>query len=338
MRRRELLALLGAAAAWPLWARAALASEASGQRGDSKVQPAMPVIGFLRSTSAADSTHLVAAFGQGLKQTGFVEGQDVAIEYRYAENKPDRLPGLVVDLVSRQVAVIVGNPASVRAAKAATATVPLVFAIGGDPVAQGLVTSLNRPSGNVTGVVFFSAQLGAKRMELLRQLVPRTTAIGLLATLNSPETEAEQREIQDAAQATGQQLVILDVRGEHEIGPAFATFVQRGAGALLVGSGPLFNSNREQIVALAARHRLPACYSLREYATAGGLISYGASITDAYRQLGIYAGRILKGEKPGDLPIIRASKFDLIINLKTAQALSLAVPDKLLAIADEVIE
>jgi putative tryptophan/tyrosine transport system substrate-binding protein len=257
---------------------------------------------------------------------------------RYAENQPDRLPGLVADLISRQVAVIVGNPAAVRAAKAATATVPLVFAIGGDPVVQGLVTTLNRPGGNVTGIVFFSAQLGAKRTELLRQLVPGTAAIGLLVSLNSPETEAEQRDIQAAAQATGQQLVILDVRSEREIAPAFATLAQRGAGALLVGSGPFFNSNREQIVALAARHRLPACYALREYATAGGLMSYGASIVDAYRQLGVYAGRILKGEKPGDLPIMRGTKFDLIINLKTAQALGLAVPDRLLALADEVIE
>ena len=339
MKRREFITLLGGAAAWPLWARAALASEASGQRGYSTVQqPAMPVIGFLRSTSAADSRHLAGAFAQGLKQTGFVEGQDVAIEYRYAENQPDRLPGLVADLISRQVAVIAGNPAAVRAAKAATATVPLVFAIGGDPVVQGLVTTLNRPGGNVTGVVFFSAQLGAKRLELLRQLVPGTAAIGLLVTLSNPETEAEQRDIQAAAQATGQQLITLDVRSEREIAPAFATLVQRGAGALLVGSGPFFNSNREQIVALAARHKLPGCYALREYAAAGGLISYGASIVDAYRQLGVYAGRILKGEKPGDLPIMRATKFDLIINLKTAQALGLAVPDKLLALADEVIE
>jgi putative tryptophan/tyrosine transport system substrate-binding protein len=323
--RREFITLIGgAAASWPRAAR--------GQ------QAAMPVIGFLRSTSPADSKRLVTAFHQGLKEAGFVHGQNVAIEYRWAENQRDRLPTLVTELIRLLPAVIVGNTASALAAKAATTTVPIVFASGSDPVHDGLVASLNRPGGNVTGVVFFGSVLGAKRLELLRQLVPTATTIAMLAYPNSPDTEAERKDVQAAAQAIGQQLIVFDVGTLNDIEMAFETSVQRGAGALLVGGGPFFNSHRERVVALVARHGLPASYANREAALTGGLMSYSSSQPDAYREVGIYAARILRGEKPADLPVTRSTKFELVINLNTAKALGLIIPPTLLALADEVIE
>jgi len=325
MRRREFITLLGGtAAAWPFAARAQ--------------QPTMPVVGFLRSATLADVPHWVAAFRQGLKEAGFVEGQNVAIEFRSADNQLDRLPALVADLIRQPVAVILGNTDAALAAKAATTTVPIVFASGSDPVRDGLVASLNRPGGNVTGLVYFAAVLGAKRLELLRQLVPRATTIAVLVNPNTPLTEAERKDVQAAAQAIGQQLIIFDISSDRDIETAFAAFVQRGAGALLVGTGGFLNSNRERIAAVANRHALPASYSQREGVVAGGLMSYGPSISDAYRQAGIYSGRILNGEKPADLPVIRSTKFELVLNLKTAKALGLTIPPSLLVAADEVIE
>jgi len=323
VKRRDFIVFLGGAAAWPLaaWAQ----------------QPAMPVIGFLRSTSLADATGLITAFRQGLKEAGFVEGQNVAIEFRSAEDHVDRLPALVADLLRRPVAVIVGNNNSAIVAKAATATIPIVFATGTDPVQEGLVASLNRPGGNVTGVSFLNNLLGAKRLELLRQLVPKATTIGVLVN-PKPDTEAERRDVQAAALALGLQLIILDVSSDRDIETAFATFVQRGASALLVGGGAFLFSNRERIVALAARHSLPAGHRIRDSVVAGGLMSYATSIPDAYRQAGIYTGRILKSEKPADLPVMQATKFEFVINLKTAKALGLEIPASILARADEVIE
>jgi ABC-type uncharacterized transport system substrate-binding protein len=325
LRRREFVALVGGAAiGWPQKVRAQ--------------QAGMPVVGFLRSTAATDSTQFIASFRGGLNEPGFVEGQNVTIEYRYADNQVDRLPALVSDLVRLPAAVIVVNAPAAHAAKGVTTTVPIVFVTGSDPVKDALVASLNRPGGNVTGVTFLGGQLGAKRLELLRQLVPRAITIGVLVNPSSPETEMERTDLQVAAQAIGQQLVILDVNSDRDIEVAFATFVQRGVGALLIGSGPFLTSHREQLVALAARHVLPAGYDLRDFVAAGGLMSYGASITDAYRQVGIYTGRILKGEKPADLPVMQSTKFEFVINLKTAKALDLTVPPELLATADEVIE
>jgi putative ABC transport system substrate-binding protein len=325
MRRREFLGVLGGgAAAWPLAARAQ--------------QRALPLVGFLRSTSLASATHLVTAFRQGLKETGFVEGQNVAIEFHFSDDHPERLPAMVAELIRRTAAVIVGNSSSALGAKAATTTVPIVFVTGGDPVQDGLVASLNRPGGNVTGVVFFNAVLGAKRLELLRQVLPKATTIAMLTNPNSPNTEAERIEVQAAAQAIGQQLIVFDVNSVHDIDAAFAALVQRGAGALFVGSGAFLNSNRERLVALAVRYGLPASYVWREAAVIGGLMSYGASITEAHRQAGVYAGRILKGEKPAELPVIQATKFEFVINLKTAKALGLEFHPQLLATADEVIE
>jgi len=298
----------------------------------------MPVIGFLRSTSPADSVHLVTAFRHGLKESGFVEGQNCSIEYRWADNHFDQLPALVADLLRWPVTLIVGNFNSALAAKAATTTIPIVFASGGDPVSDGLVTSLNRPGGNITGINFLGGELGAKRLELLRQLVPGATTIGVVVNPNRADTEGERRDVLAAAQAIGQKLVVLDVTSGQTIEEAFATIVQRRAGALYVGTGAFTNSHRERLVALAARHALPATYSQREAVQAGGLMSYGTNIPEAYRLAGIYAARILKGEKPADLPVMRSTRFELMLNLKTAKTLGLEVPDKLLALADEVIE
>ncbi|MFL5045698.1 MAG: ABC transporter substrate-binding protein [Xanthobacteraceae bacterium] len=325
MRRRAFIALLGgAAAAWPLAARAQ--------------QPAMPVVGFLRSGSLTDVPHRVTAFHQGMKETGYVEGQNVAIEYRSDEHQIDRLPLLVADLLRRQVALIVGNTPAALAAKAATTTVPILFMTGVDAVRTGLVASLNRPGGNVTGVSFMSVELGAKQLGLLRELRPGAARIAVLVDPKWPLNELFVSEVQAAASAGGQQLIVLDVSSDREIETAFTTLVQRGAGALLWGTGGFLLSRRERVVALAARHRIPAIYSWREAVAAGGLMSYAPSNTDAYRQAGIYAGRILKGEKPGDLPVMLPTKFELVINVKTAKALGLEIPDKLLALADEVIE
>jgi putative tryptophan/tyrosine transport system substrate-binding protein len=297
-------------------------------------------IGFLRNTSLAEFAHLMAAFRQGLKEAGFLEGQNVAIEYGSAEDQADRLPVLVADLLHQQVALIVGNTPSALAAKAATTTVPIVFVTGNDPVISGLVASLNRPGGNVTGVSFLSSAVGTKRLELLRQLVPKAAAIAMLVDrrFGTTDSERERRDVQAAAQAFGQELIVVDVSSDRDIETAFTTFVQRGAGALFVGISAFFNSRRKQVAALAARHALAAIYPWREAVQIGGLMSYGTSITEAYRQAGVYAGRILKGEKPGNLPVMQPTKFEFVINLKTAKALGLDVPDKLLALADEVIE
>jgi ABC-type uncharacterized transport system substrate-binding protein len=321
MRRRDFIKGIVSAGAWPLMARAQ--------------QPAMPVIGFLRSSTLNDATNLTAAFRQGLKETGYVEGQNVATEYRSAENDRDKLTALVSEFTRRPVAVFVGNLLAALAAKTATTTVPIVFATGSDPVKDGLVTNLNRPGGNVTGVSFFSSLVGSKRLEQLRQLVPSATTIGVL---DSPGSAEDPREVEIAARAVGQRLIVLNATNAREIEAAFATFAQRGVGALIITSSAFAFSHREEIVALAARYALPASYAVREFVTAGGLTSYAASITDAYRQVGVYAGRILKGEKPGDLPVIQSTKFEFVINLKTAKKLGLTVPLIMQMTADEVIE
>ena len=325
MKRREFITLLGGAAvAWPFAAKSQ--------------QPAVPLIGFLRSTTLEGTTHLVTAFRQGLREAGYIEGQNVTIEYRSAEDHYERLPALVNDLIRRQVAVIFGNVVSAAAAKTITTTVPIVFATGSDPVRDGLVTSLNRPGGNVTGASFFAAEVGAKRLDLLRQLVPSAPLIAVLLGPDSSDIAAERRDIEEAAQAIRQNLVILSAATPGDIDTVFATIVERRATALLVGSGAFTTTHRQRIAALAAQHSLPAIYSVREFATAGGLMSYGGSITDAYRQAAGYVGRILKGEKPSDLPIVRSTKLEFLINLKTAKTLGIEFHPQLLATADEVIE
>jgi putative tryptophan/tyrosine transport system substrate-binding protein len=298
----------------------------------------MPVIGFLRTAVAANSAHLVSAFRQGLGEVGFFEGQNVAVEYRWSDDQHDRLPGMAADLVRRRVAVIVTNGIAVPAVKEATATIPIIFLTGYDPVRTGFVGSLNRPGGNLTGVVFTVTDSVAKQLGLLHELVPQAAVIAVLLDPNQLESDIESREAEAAARAIGRQILIVKASSEHELNAAFATILQAGAGALLVGGSPVFINRRRQLVALVARHALPASYTTREYAEAGGLMSYGPSLTDAYRRAGTYAGRILKGEKPGDLPVELASKFDLVINLATAKGMGFDIPLTLLARANEVIE
>jgi ABC-type uncharacterized transport system substrate-binding protein len=325
VKRRDFFTLLGGAAAWPV---AALAQ-----------QPAMPVMGYLNARSRETDTPFLAAFHHGLNEAGYVEGRNVTIEYRWAEGQYDRLPELATDLVRRQVTVMAATstPAAV-AAKAATSAIPIVFTTGADPVATGLVDSLSRPSGNLTGVNIYLSDLGAKRLELLRELLPNTAVIGMLVNPNFPDAESQSNDMKEAARALGQQVHVVNANSEGDFNRAFATFTELKADALIVSLDAFFLSRREQIIALAAHHKIPAIYFGREFVLAGGLMSYGANIGDSYRQAGIYAGRILKGAKPGDLPVVRPTKFDLVINLKTAKALGLEVPWFLQQRADEVIE
>jgi putative tryptophan/tyrosine transport system substrate-binding protein len=325
VRRRDFITLLGgAAAALPLAARAQ--------------QPAMPVIGFLRSGPAASSAHFVGGFQRGLGEAGFFEGQNVAIDYRWAEDQTDRLPAIATELVQRRVAVIVATGIAMPALKAATTAIPIVFVTGYDPVRTGFVTNLSRPGGNVTGVVFTITDLAAKRLGLLHELVPKAAVIAVLLDPNQLDVEVELRGAEAAAHALGRQILIVKATGDHEFKAAFATIMQAGAGALLIGGSPAFINQRRQLVALTVRHALPTSFPTRDYPEAGGLMSYGPSIADAYRRAGTYAGRIIKGEKPGDLPVELASKFELIINLATAKAIDFEIPPTLLARADEVIE
>ena len=325
MRRREFIAALGGAAAWPLVARAQ--------------QQAMPVVGFLSGVSPGPFAQRLAAFRQGLNETGTIEGQNVAIEYRWAEDQYDRLPALATDLVGRRVVVIVAyTDAAAFAAKAATTTIPIVFLSGSDPVGAGIVPSLNRPGESITGVSWFGSDLVPKQLSLLHELVPKAAVIALLVDLNSPEMQRRLSEVQAAARTLRLQLVVLNARTASDIDMAFASLVRKRASALVVGAGAFLVSRRDQIIALAARHAIPAIYGFREYSADGGLVSYGNDIADAFRRAGVYTGRILKGDKPADLPVERTTKFELVINLKTAKALGLTVPPALIARADEVIQ
>jgi putative ABC transport system substrate-binding protein len=326
VKRREFISLLGGAAAWPLAVRAQ--------------QSTMPVIGFLSMESPSQFTHLVAAFRRGLSEVGYIEHRNVGIDYGWAEGRSDRIPALAIELVKRQVAVIAatGGLLVAQAARMATATIPIVFVVGSDPVREGLVASLNRPEGNVTGVMLLTVELVAKRLELLRELVPQAHMIGALVNPTNINFETQMRDVQDAARKLDRQLHIVRASHERDFESAFATLVQQRVNALLVATDPFFNARREQLIALARRHALPTIFALREYSADGGLISYGTSRAEAFRQAGVYVGRILKGEKPGDLPVLQPIKFELVINLKTAKALGLDVPPQLLARADEVIE
>jgi putative ABC transport system substrate-binding protein len=325
MKRREFIALLGGAAvAWPL--------AASGQ------QSAMPVIGFLDPTSADTFAHRLLGFRQGLKDTGYVEGENVAIVYRFAENQIDRLPELATDLVRRQVGVIATLANGALAAKAASTTTPIVFLLAEDPVKVGLVASLARPGGNLTGINFLSAELVAKRLELVHELVPAATRVSVLVNPTGPNSETTLRDAQSAARAIGLEIQVLNASTSREINVAFATFVRERPDALFVDIDPFFTSRRVQLVHLASHHRVPATYPGRQFAEVGGLMSYGSNLTDAWRQVGVYTGRILKGAKPADLPVVQATKFELVINAETARMLGLTVPATLLSTADEVIE
>src|SRR5262245_12725603 len=324
MRRRQLITLLGGAAAWPLVARAQ--------------QQAVPMVGFLRVTSAVDSTNLVAAFQQGLKQAGFIEGQNVAIEYRWGDGQEARLPELAAELVRRRAAVIVGHSTAAATAKAASSSTPIIFGVGNDPVRTGLFTNLNRPWGNVTGVTFTTVDVTSKRLGQLHELVPSAEQIGVLLNANLPEHDVEERDAEAAAKTIGRRVLVVKAARASDVHAAFATIVQAGVGALLVGGGAFFTSQRHRLIVLSARHAIPTSYPEREYAAVGGLMSYGPSQADAYRRAGIYAGRILKGEKPGDLPVEQPTKFELVINLGTAMALGIPVPNAMQLIADEIIE
>jgi ABC-type uncharacterized transport system substrate-binding protein len=327
LRRRQFITLLGgAAAAWPLAVRAQ--------------QPAMPVVGFLRSTSANASIDLVAALRRGLAEAGYIEGQNIAIEYRWAEGHNDRLPALAADLVRRQCALIVaGGDAAAHVAKTATTTIPIVFATGEDPVKVGLVSRLNRPGGNITGISFYnSADLESKQLEFLREVVPKAAMIGVLVNPTVAAAQSQESEAQIAARALGLRLFVVNAGSERDFDTAFASLAQQRVEALLIVGNALFTGQRYRLVAVAGRYVLPTIYPLREFVTAGGLMSYGGSLTDAYRQVGVYAGRILKGEKPADLPVTLPTKFELVINLQTAKGLGIEIPPMLLARADEVIE
>ena len=327
MKRRQFITLLGGAtAAWPLAARAQ--------------QPAMPVVGFMSARSPEDSAHLVAAFRRGLGESGFIEGQNVAIEFRWAHGQYDRLPALADELVRRQVNVLVavGGEPSPLAAKRATSTIPIVFGVGSDPVSIGLVESFSRPGGNVTGVTLMTALMEPKRLGLLRELVPGALLVGVLLNPVFPPAARQLQELEQAARTIGQRLVVTKASTDEELNAAFAVLVQERIGALLVAADPYFDTRRDRIIALAAQHRLPAIYQFREYAVAGGLLSYGISITDGYRQYGVYAASILNGAKPADLPVQQVVKFELVINMKTAKALDVTISDNLLSLADEVIE
>jgi putative ABC transport system substrate-binding protein len=328
IKRRDFMRLVGGAlVAWPLAARAQ--------------QKTLPVIGYLSSRSPNESAHIVAAFRQGLQEAGFVDGQNVVIESRFAEGNFDRLPALAADLVRRQVHVLVATGGTVSVVKAkpvVPTTIPIVFAMGGDPVNLGVVASLARPGGNITGVSFLVNELAAKSVEMLHELVPKATVIGFLVNPNDPNAESDMTGARTAADAFRLKLVVAKASTESEIDTAFTTFVQQQVAALFVDTEPFFTDQREKIVALAARHALPAVYQLREFAVAGGLMTYGTSVTDANRLLGVYTGRVLKGTKPADLPVMQSTKFELIINLKTAKALGLDVPPSILLLADEVIK
>jgi putative ABC transport system substrate-binding protein len=324
LKRREFLSLLGGAAAWPLAARAQ--------------QLVMPVIGFLLPLSRSDSLSGLVAFRQGLRERDFTEGTNVAIEYRFAEGHPERLPALAADLVERRVAVIAAGARGGEAAKAATSTIPIVFLSGGDPVRTGLVANLNRPGGNVTGVTLLSLDIETKRLGLLRDLVPQAGTFAVLVDSTNASIDHQVQDVENAAHSIGMAVRIVTVGGEQDFDSAFATMAREGARALMITGSTYFVFHRDRLAALAADHKIPTIYEVRRYAEAGGLLSYGASNADAWRQIGNYVGRILKGEKPADLPVMQPTKFELVINLKAAKALGLQIPDKLLAIADEVIE